>query len=164
MSTYNLPYFGNLDLSKLEEYYDVDIDFEELEIQLDLNFEGKTISTEKLDAVKTMLEKLAEHDRANRAAIDADFTDGDTVAEYIGHHIDELDEETLHTLIDPKETEVSPQQQLLSKLHLVRVGLYPDNEEEFAVFDYSIDPELTDHIVVVFTNSTGEIDYMTIES
>jgi hypothetical protein len=53
---------------------------------------------------------------------------------------------------------------LLQKLHLVRVGLYPHNEDQYATFDYSIDPEITNHLVVVFTDENGNLDYMTIES
>jgi hypothetical protein len=53
---------------------------------------------------------------------------------------------------------------MLSKLHLVRVGLYPDSEDEFAIFDYSIGQELTQYLVVINTNEDGEIDYMTMES
>ena len=53
---------------------------------------------------------------------------------------------------------------LLKKLHLVRVGLYPDSEEQFAIFDYSIGKDLTNYLVVINTDENGNLDYMTMES
>ena len=53
---------------------------------------------------------------------------------------------------------------LLKKLHLVRVGLYPDSKDQFAIFDYSIGKELTNYLVVINTDENGNLEYMTMES
>lgn len=164
MSTYNLPPFGELDTQSLDSYYDVDIDFEGRTIQLDLNFEEDKIGTDRLDMVKSFLAGLSEFNKKNLAAIREDFGDGDTVEEYIEHHLAELAAEDLAVLVDRNNKKASPQQQLLTKLQLVRVGLYPGSEEQFATFDYSIGQELTNYLVVIFTNEKGEMDYMTMES
>jgi hypothetical protein len=47
MANYSLSHFGDLDLQNLEEYYDVEIDFNEQKIQIDLNFENKSIDTKR---------------------------------------------------------------------------------------------------------------------
>jgi hypothetical protein len=164
MSIYNLPPFGELDTQSLDTYYDVDIDFEGRTIQLDLNFEEDKIGTDRLDLVKSFLAKLSGFNKNNLLAIQEDFDDGDTVEEYIEHHLAELAPEDLAALVDRNNNKVSPEQQLLSKLQLVRVGLYPGSEEQFATFDYSIGQELTNYLVVIFTNEKGEMDYMTMES
>ena len=52
MADYALPYFGNLTTENLEEYYDVDIELNGNKIQIDLNFENKTIDTLIMDDVK----------------------------------------------------------------------------------------------------------------
>ncbi len=43
MTEFILPHFGQIDLASLKKYYDVDIEFKESEIQIDLNFTDKTV-------------------------------------------------------------------------------------------------------------------------
>ena len=52
---------------------------------------------------------------------------------------------------------------LLNKLHLIRVGIYPEGEE-FAVFDYTVNPDLTNFVIAVNTDENGNLDYITMES
>jgi hypothetical protein len=164
MSKYTLPHFGELDTESLDEYYDVDIDFEGRTIQLDLNFEEGSIDPKRLDLVKAFISGLSDYNTKNLVAIADDMEDGDTVEEYIDHHLAELAEEDLAQLVDKNNSKTSPQKQLLAKLQLVRVGLYPGSEEQFATFDYSIGQEITNYLVVLFTDENGELDYMTMES
>ena len=44
-----------------------------------------------------------------------------------------------------------------------RIGFYP-GDEDYAVWDYTIGREFADMLVIVNTNSTGEINYVTWES
>lgn len=164
MSTYNLPPFGELDMEALDSYYDADIDFEGRTIQLDLNFEEETIDAKRLDMVQQFITRLSEFNKNNLVSIHEDFDDGDTVKEYIEHHLEELASEDLGELIDSNNKKISRDLQLLARLQLVRVGLYPGSDEQFATFDYSIGQELTNYLVVLFTNEKGELDYMTMES
>ncbi|MBE5319923.1 DUF2004 domain-containing protein [Pedobacter sp. MR2016-19] len=166
MAEYALPYFGNLQTENLEEYYDVDIELNGNEIQVDLNFEHQTVDTLILDKVKNFIEKLEKFDKLNKTYILNDYNDedGDTVKFYLEHHLEELDKEELTKLVNFDDTITEPEQQLLSKLKLVRVGLYPDNEDNFAIFDYSIGKDITNYLVVINTDENGQLDYMTMES
>jgi hypothetical protein len=166
MAEYALPYFGNLPTENLEEYYDVDIELNGNEIQVDLNFEHQTVDTLILDKVKNFIEKLEKFDELNKTYILNDYNDedGDTVKFYLEHHLEEVDKEELTKLVNFDDTITEPEQQLLSKLKLVRVGLYPDNEDNFAIFDYSIGKDITDQLVVINTDENGQLDYMTMES
>ncbi|MBC7948634.1 MAG: DUF2004 domain-containing protein [Chitinophagaceae bacterium] len=164
MNKYNLPHFGELDLDSLEEYNDVDIEFKGQPVQIDLNFEGKTITPKRLDVVKHFIGQLLEHDERNLKEIRKDYEDGDTVKEYIDHHLEEVGPEEYDGVIDFEDETKTPQEQLLSALRLVRIGLYPDSEDKFAIFDYSIGQELTQYLVVVNTDEKGNLDYMTMES
>lgn len=166
MAEYTLPYFGNLPTENLEEYYDVDIELNGNEIQVDLNFENQTVDTLILDKVKNFIEKLEKFDKLNKTYILNDYNDedGDTVKFYLEHHLEELDKEELTKLVNFDDTITEPEQQLLSKLKLVRVGLYPDNEDNFAIFDYSIGKDITNYLVVINTDENGQLDYMTMES
>ncbi|OQP58135.1 hypothetical protein A3860_07355 [Niastella vici] len=166
MSSYTLPHFGEIDLSNLDEYYDVEIEMNGKEVDLDLNFEKKTVDPARLDIVKKFLEKLPEFDQKNKKYIVEDFEgeDNDTVATYVEHHLEELDEDELGEIIDFKNEAVEPEKQFIDALHLTRVGFYPDGDDQFAIFDYSIGRELTDYLVVIFTDENGELEYMTMES
>ena len=105
MANFALPHFGYLDPAALEEYYDIDIPFNDSKIQIDLNFENKTIIW---------------------------FN--------------------------------SFSQYCITKLQLVRVGIYPDSTGQFAIFDYSLGQEMTNYLVVINTDENGNLDYMTMES
>lgn len=165
MTNYTLPYFGKFDADSLEEYYNVDIDFNGNQCQIDLNFENTKIDTSRLDLVKSFIENLEQIDKQNKVYIDQDFNDkdADTVKTYLEHHLEEVDEEELAELIDTNDKTKEPIKQLMDKLHLVRVGLYPDSEDQFAIFDYSIGQEITQYLVVININKNGELDYMTME-
>lgn len=166
MASYALPHFGEIDLSNLDEYYDAEIDFNGEEIGIDLNFENKTIDKKKMDVVKGFIDKIADFDKKNKKYIENDYADedGDTVKTYIEHHLEEIDKTALAGLLDFNNKSVTPEKQLLKALRLVRVGLYPDSEDQFAIFDYSIGKDLTDYLVVINTDKNGKLDYMTMES
>lgn len=109
---------------------------------------------------------MADYDFKNKKYIEQDYKDedADTVREYIDHHLDELGETEISELIDTSNKKISQGDQLVKKLHLVRMGLYPDSEDQFAIFDYSIGPEITQYLVVLFIDEFGNLDYITMES
>jgi 5S rRNA maturation endonuclease (ribonuclease M5) len=166
MPEYTLPYFGKLPIENLKDYYDVDIEFNGNEIQIDLNFENKTIDSLALEKVKNFIENIEKLDKQNKTYILFDYLDedGDTVKLYLEHHLEDVDKEELSELINFDDTTVEPEQQLLTKLKLVRVGLYPDSQDNFATFDYSIGRDITDYLVVIQTDENGALDYITMES
>lgn len=166
MAKFILPKFGQLDTENLEEYYDATIDLNGQEVQIDLNFGETTIGVDKLESVKKFIETISDLDLKNRKYIEADYhdEDADSVRTYVEHHLEELDEDDLSSLIDKSNKKLNPEMQLVKQLRLVRMGLYPQEEDQFAIFDYSIDPELTQYLVVLFTNEHGEVEYITMES
>lgn len=166
MSESTLPYFGKLQTDNLEEYYNVEIEFDGNTIQIDLNFENKTLEEARLNKVKSFIQNIEKFDKLNKTYILNDYNDedGDTVKFYLEHHLEEVGEDELSTIIDFEDTTTEPENQLLTKLKLVRMGLYPDSEETFAIFDYSIGPELTNYLVVINTDENGQLDYMSMES
>ena len=163
-----LPHFGKLQTENLEEYYNVDTEFKGKEIQIDLNFENKTIDTATFDKIKKFIENIEEFDKQNQSYIKSDFDDenGDTVKEYVTFHIEELGDEFLEQ-IDISSDDVDKEQTFLTKLDLTRVGLYPDgkyNTSYFAVFDYTINRDLSDQLIVVKTDENGTLDHLSWES
>lgn len=167
MSQYILPHFKPVDLQKPQEYDSAEIEFNGNELDLDMNFWGEPIEAKQLDAVKNILDNLTDFDAKNRQYIAQDFADesADTVVTYVEHHLTELPEEELKELIDFNNTAVSPEQQLINSLQLVRVGFYPDQgEDQIAVFDYSLGRDITNYLIVIFINAEGTLDHITMES
>jgi hypothetical protein len=164
MGKYILPNFEGLDLKSLEEFYDAKIQFNGNEIDLDLNFELDSIDAKRLDIVKDFIENLSKFNSIAVKAIKDDFISNDTVKDYIKHHLEELDEEDLSSIIDKSDKAISAEDQMLLKLHLKRIGFYPENEQLFAMFDYTIGEELTDYVIVVNFTEEGEMDYLTMEN
>lgn len=163
---YTLPYFGELDLTDLEDRYDVSLEFKGEEIDADLNFDEAKIEQKHLDIVKNFLDKLTEFDAKNHQHILNDFRSekGDTVKEYLSFHLEQIPKDELVGLVDFNDTAVSPEEQLFKAIKLVRVGFYPHDEEQIVVFDYSIGRNLTDHIIVVDVDKKGNLNYITMES
>lgn len=166
MATITLPHFGRIDSASLDEYYDTEIPFNGNQIQLDLNFENKTIEPKRLEVVKEFINNIRIHDIKNKKYIDKDYNDedGDTVKSYLEHHLEELGENELSELIELNSKSTDHEKQLLKKLHLVRVGIYPDSKDQFGIFDYSIGQDITNYLVVINTDENGNLDYLTMES
>jgi hypothetical protein len=166
MAMIKIPHFGPLDPQSLEEYYDTEIDFNGNQIQVDLNFGSSSIDPAKLETVKAFIDNVRIHDIRNKQFIDDDYKneDGDTVKTYLEHHLEELGEDELAELIEPGTKSSEHEKQLLKKLRLVRVGIYPEGEDQFAIFDYSLGQDITDYLVVINTDENGNLVYMTMES
>ncbi len=167
MKEYYLPYFRELNLTELDEYYDIDIDLNGNTINIDINFENKSSDRNKLDTVKSFLDQLNNFNQQNKSYIEDDFQKEGNALDYVNFYFDELDEDELSDIIDFNNDVVAKERQLLNKLKLIRVGIYPDhNSECYGVFDYSIDlnGEPCNELLVVKTDKIGNLDHITWES
>jgi hypothetical protein len=158
---YQLPHFEEIDLTQVNEYYEAKIELNGQEIRIDLNFEKHQLEAKSFDIIKGFLEKIELQNTKNRTFIDADFKDenGDTIREYLEFHTEELKEE-LSEIINFDDQGNSPEQQLMEKLKLVRMGFYPDGKygsESFVIFDYTVDRTITDQLIVVNIGKEGEL-------
>jgi Protein of unknown function (DUF2004) len=164
MSKYILPYFDELDVNSLDDCYDAEMEFNGRQIDLDLNFDEESTTTKRLEIVKNFIENLTEFNQIATKAINDDFKTGKTVKHYIKHNLKMLGEEHFSSLFDNYGTSMTNTEQLLAKIYLKRVGFYPEDNDNFAVFDYTFGQDLTDYLIVVNFNKKGKIDYMTMES
>lgn len=166
MTEYTLPHFGVLSTGNLENDYSVDIDLKGDKIRMDLNFENNTIDASTLNKVKIFIENIEHFYERSKTYILDDYNnkEGETVKSYLEHHLEVVDKDKLSTLINFADTAIEPEQQLLTKLKVVRIGLYPDKEDRFAVFDYSIGKDITNYLVVIYTDGDGHLSHITMES
>lgn len=165
---YTLPYFDKLDLAHLKEYYSASLQLKGNQVELDLNFEDNKSNRAALDAIKKIIESVEQLDERNLLYLHQNYFDSsadyDNVAFYVEHHLEELAPEEISRLMSSSDTSIAPALQLVKKLHLVRIGFYPENSEEFAVFDYTIGREYTNYLVVVSLKRNRKVESITIES
>ena len=176
MKNIYLPYFGEIaaeirtELSNIGEQedfaYDVDTTVNNQAISIDINAEEQPVTIEDLLKIKQFLEKLSEYDNLIKTHFINDFYQNkeSDIRFYLTHHLEEFDKEDLSELIDFENNTISPIEQLLAKMNLVRVGIYPHEMENFTTFDYSIGEDFTNYLLVIYTNKNGDITGMTMES
>nr|BFE61398.1 hypothetical protein GCM10020063_059240 [Dactylosporangium thailandense] len=52
----------------------------------------------------------------------------------------------------------------VNRLHLVRIGIYPDSSDRPVVFDYTTGRDLTDNLLVAVFDTEGRLTGLTVES
>jgi len=169
MPTVQIPYFNNLEQNSVKEYYCTDAKVGGKKITLDLNFAKTVMDQKTLEVLKNILNRLPEIAQANIKAYRNDFSKRGETHSYIEFYLEELFEEELKELIDITQEVEKQQKEILSKLELKRIGLYPDGKygtKYFGVFDYSIkiSGEFSNQLLVVKTDENGVLDHITWES
>ncbi|MES2276329.1 MAG: DUF2004 domain-containing protein [Bacteroidota bacterium] len=160
----NLPFFNELDSDNLTDYYEVDVDIEQNKVQLDVNFEEKTINPDKLLILKSYLDSPQAIINIAKEAIINNFANGEDVKEFLTFHIEELDQNDLGNLLKQADNTLSLEEQILSVLKLRRIGFYPYDNDEFAILDFVLDEGISQYILVVKLNNNKIVDNITMES
>lgn len=162
MTTYTLPYFGEIDLTEQEEF-DVTINLNDYEVTLMMFFQDQFMSEDTFLATKQFLRSIGEVDRLNKEAIENDFNLDGITAEYINTYLDELDEAALSDIIGVEDTDTPKEEQLLNKLRLITVSLYPDRSSDTEyVFEYAIyvGEKPGEQRLSVKTDAGGNLDHI----
>lgn len=165
MKKYNFPYFGDIDLNEEEDFFEVDASIGEVNFNIELDFEGEEPSVKSLDRVKQFLSQLPLHIDKSKLYINQEFDRvPGFVSDYISFFKESIEENgDVDTYIDENNPDKSTEEQLLDKFYLLRIGIYP-NGDALAIFDYTIDDEYTDDLLVVYMTDEGELYGMTIEN
>ena len=159
----NITYFGEVEIYSPQEYDEGQIVIDNRQIKLDLNFYDGVPEYDWVAEYENYIKDLEQHKADVEAAIRADYEDGGDVKEYVDFHLEELDASIIDKVLVGTDASKSKEERLLTALKLKRIGFYPGNEN-YAVWDYTIGREITDLLVVVNTDSTGKINYVTWEN
>ena len=156
--------FGKIDPKNIEEYYDGAINFDGKDVEIDLNFESESVDNDLLEDVVSVTSKIDSFAKKAWSAISDDWdldAESETVRFYLQHHLDEFSEKEVVKLFG---TSVVDKSVFFSALSLVRIGLYPEDDEMFSVFDIQLSQELTDYLMSVSISSDGQITGISFES
>ena len=156
---YQLPYFDQINAAALEGYYQSEIEFNGEEVSIDLTFENTTADEHTIEKLISFLNNILAFEAQNRILIKRDFDNEADAAAYIQYFEQKVAKELLGDAID------STALQLLEKLELMVINLFPDSGDCFAQFDYYIKlTELHSQLLTVRLNESGELIHIAWES
>ncbi len=163
---YSYTMFGDFSLNEVDNLsLSIDIESEGKPLSLDINFEAPTVSEAQLALVNKILNNLSIYKDQTHAFILADAAEEDSVTdEYLTFHQEKGEEGSLLPILQSSTSERKRKKKLRKLLHLNRIGFYPNDEERYAIFDYTLGEEHTNYLLVVVLNSDDEIRYITMES
>jgi len=144
-------YFGTIDTTD-GAVWNGDVSVGGRQVEVDMTGEH-TPSPARLDAMAAIAGDVARLDRVAREAMFADLQNDDGTVLYVEHHLAELSPDHLTQTFGTANPAEVPAPLFLAKLVLRHVGLYPDSTS--AVFDYTLDGEVTQYLLAITSTPTA---------
>ena len=144
-------------MNNTEEYNEVQVNINGTEFWIDLNIIKDQISKETIEPTIKFLNNLSEIVLVAQNQVKTDFDNGNVVKDYIKHHIGEFNDDELKSLgIELTDSSENKASKFLNKIHLKRIGFYPEEWDSLAIFDFTINDDLTQYLIVLKFDSNGE--------
>ena len=156
--------FGKIDIGNLAEYYDGIIKIHGKSVEVDLNFESSSIEAIELKRIEEFIYDIDKLATQAFDEISRDFDLGEnskTVKFYLQHHLEQFSDEETIKIFGTKDID---KQTYFSALFIRRIGVYPEDNESYAVFDIQLPEEYTNYLLAVTFNNSGELSYLSMES
>jgi hypothetical protein len=153
-------YFGIIDETASGGLaWDDTADLADQPVEIDLQADDEHAVTEyALDSAAALIQAIDGFDARARDALVAELSSRQSATvSYIDDHVEKLGE-TLLDLLVHNSGDIAVD--VLRSLQLLRILLRPDHAEEedvFAVFDYSISPDETDALLTVSFDIRGDV-------
>ncbi|QDZ14097.1 DUF2004 domain-containing protein [Humibacter ginsenosidimutans] len=120
--------------------------------------DAAAVSASGLDSAASVIRSLEGLDARARDALIAELSQRESVTtQYIDQRVDDMGESLLDLLVH-NSGDIA--MDVLRSLQLLRVALRPDrtdDDDPFAVFTYSIDPDETDAVLQVSFDDRGDV-------
>ena len=169
MKNIELPIFGNIILEDADwEYkYDAHLWGHEIDgqpVDVDVNF--IEVSEPNISEVSRALNDLPELNKIGIDSIMQSFEEAGEARDYIDEWKEEIfgqifTKEEFEEFVRDTDKEKSIEARLLSKLRLVRFGVYAESEDSFVTMDYAfgydLDRGFRDNMLVVKLNQEYEV-------
>ena len=158
----DIKYFKNVDFNS--DYLETTIELQNREIQLDINTDAVLGENNWVKEYEEYISKLETFKEKIDKEIIKDFENDGITKEWVDFHLEELGEAIEEEgLLKECNKKLSLDRQVLSIIKLNRIGIYPEYED-YAIWDYILDDEISDEILVIVTDKNGEIVDITWES
>jgi hypothetical protein len=151
---FEVPYFGKVLIEPARDY-NVEIVYESLTIEVDLNFYEDKIDKQNMSITISVLNELGKYLDKNESILESDFQKSGAVKDYLEHMI--LTSDSSQDALQSKDNKKNKldAQRMLSSLKLIRIGLYPDDDSHFVVYDYSIGTTEDDYRISIRNGKNG---------
>jgi hypothetical protein len=157
--------FGKIDADNLADYYYGELLIHsDKKVEIDLNFESVSIDSSDLDKINEFINDIETYAKKAFDEISKDYDLGEeseSARLYLQHHFEEFTEEEIIEVFGTKDID---KQTFLNSLMLRRVGLYPEDDESYAIFDIQFPEEHTNYVMAVNFNSDGHFSFIDLES
>jgi hypothetical protein len=153
-------YFGDLTPTAGELRWSAHLDLDGRRVPVELSA-APDIDVAALDAAAQIPKALSKYDTLARAALERD-AETEAVSTYAQHHLSELSPSDLERVFGVAPAEVTPAR-FVTEMYLARVWLHPGGDR-LAVLDYTIASGVTDYILAVELDETGEVVEISMES
>jgi len=165
MCTIEHPLFGTMNLAAAGSW-DATIPFAGHEIDVDVTLDEPNLTPAELTARLALLDKLSLRDRVARVALSEEAKAGDETASglYFTHHREELPPEAWRQVFGTASPQTIDVDTFLAQLELVRVGLYPGDEDRCLLLDYMLRGEVTNYLLSVSFDADGQLSGIDMES
>ena len=149
-----------------EGYWSGELEYQGRIVEVDLNAEDQDSLTASLvHSLTEQLTKIAELDhRVRKAVLDAGINDDDALPRYRAMHLDEIEDAQLCDALGSDGAWRNDIRAFLDKLHIVRVGLYPEASENAFIVDLTLSRDLTDYLLAVSLDRNGTPTTISLES
>lgn len=157
------PVFGPLQ-DDAEGYWSKSIKHGSASIEVDLNIDGD-IDGVAVSRLTSRLSDLPALEARARSAMRADVKSEDSaVMLYRSHHAAELSAGALAACFGGSDAWRTDVPTFVAALHLERVGLYPDDEEQSIIMDFTLGESVTDYLLAVSFDREGHVVAVDMES
>ena len=148
---YPSKYFGEIDDENLAEWYETTTQLHNREIDISMTFlsEKRIVDNDIFEKIDLYIDNLVENEQEIYSLLKEDYNQEGVTKEYIDIQTKYLESDDISMLIKNADSKLSKEEKLLSMVKLLQIVFYPDKEDNmFAVYDYTIDEELTDDLLV----------------
>lgn len=175
MKNIELPLFGNITLKNSDWKYKYESSLRGYEFNgntIDLDVHFIEVTEENVKNVGQALSDLEKLNKIGFESISHNFEEEGESKSYIEEWNEDifgqiLSEEEFEEFLKDTDSEKRIEERLLSKLRLVRLGIYAESEDDFVTMDfafgYDIDKGFRDHMLIVKLNQDSEISEIVTE-
>ena len=157
--TFETAMFGSLACAYSEGLFKTfTIQTQGREFSCDLNIFDNFVNDENYDLVLRFLEGMPVMYKKARAEINANYQTNELMKFFIQFHLEELDKEYLLPYFEAKSmAEITPER-FIEKLEMRTISIAPTKDGSCdCTLDFSIDPELSDELLVFRFDKNFEI-------
>jgi hypothetical protein len=138
-NVFSIPYLGNLKLAATKDL-EAEIKINNIEVSVGLNFNEDITTKKKIENVKEVLDHIDKYLEKANNKIKNNFDNNGVVKDYFNHH---------NEVVPEIKKLYNNEKEFLRELVLTRIDFYPEDENHYVIFGFSIGQEITDYIVVV---------------